>query len=216
MISLVIFCIAFAIPHLMQAPQSLPSSSMMGASEEQSTHAGREYLWMTFQTLFPIVCLCILAITLTDSRIRRMMRLGPLDDDQPPPTPQNENSENISSKIRQLPLMEYHTKEDLRRMSLHELKKLAQQGHHQRKRRCSEAVLLQDKEDVIRDIVGDVDDEENEVCSICQEEYASKQLIRVLPRCGHRYHLECVDQWFLTSTQSNQRRISCPLCNTML
>lgn len=227
--SLVLFCITFAIPHMMQIMQAEPERSSshyaVNTPERHTPHAGREYGWIFLQTVFPIVCMCIFAFALTDGRIRRFMRLGSLDDnDHVPPlgprstTTSPNNVDDISSTIRHVPLMEYHTREELRCMRLHDLKELAQLAclrKYGSQSSSHQKDLLQDKEDVIRDILG-TDDGENDVCSICQEEYLSKQLIRVLPRCGHRYHVECVDQWFLTSNQTNRRQASCPLCNTKI
>lgn len=219
--SIVLFCITFAIPHILQVPESSTvsdaSSFTVDTTERHaSSHVGMGYAWMALQVVFPILCLCMFAFSLTDGRMRRLFRLGSLDDDHAPPH-QASTSPNtvhdISSTIRHVPIMEYHTREDVRRMSLHDLKTLAQ--HARLGKYCSQPssqqLLLVDKEDVIRDILG-TDDEENDVCSICQEEYVSKQLIRVLPRCGHRYHVECVDQWFLTSNRAKQRQALCPLC----
>ena len=39
-------------------------------------------------------------------------------------------------------------------------------------------------------------------------------VLRVL-RCRHRFHLECVDRWLLSSTDYS-RPPACPMCNTQL
>jgi len=51
-------------------------------------------------------------------------------------------------------------------------------------------------------------------CSICCEDYSEGDAMRVLP-CKHQFHIECVDQWFLTSTDYT-RPPACPLCNQAL
>lgn len=51
-------------------------------------------------------------------------------------------------------------------------------------------------------------------CSICCEDYAAGDVVRLLP-CKHRYHIECVDRWFLSSTDYS-RAPACPMCNGRL
>ncbi|XP_061362265.1 RING-H2 finger protein ATL70-like [Gastrolobium bilobum] len=42
-------------------------------------------------------------------------------------------------------------------------------------------------------------------CSICLGDYKETDMLRLLPDCGHLYHLDCVDPWLrLHST--------CPIC----
>ncbi|CAN6337295.1 unnamed protein product [Urochloa humidicola] len=48
---------------------------------------------------------------------------------------------------------------------------------------------------------GDAED----VCAICLGEFADGEKVRVLPRCGHGFHVPCVDAWLLS-------RGSCPTC----
>ena len=43
-------------------------------------------------------------------------------------------------------------------------------------------------------------------CAICLAPYESGDPLRVL-RCGHRFHVECVDPWLRGSEQH-----SCPMC----
>lgn len=48
-----------------------------------------------------------------------------------------------------------------------------------------------------------------EECAICLVEYVEGDEIRVLPNCGHRFHLLCVDTWLLSNS-------SCPTCRQIL
>ncbi|GER26454.1 RING/U-box superfamily protein [Striga asiatica] len=45
------------------------------------------------------------------------------------------------------------------------------------------------------------------VCAICLGEYGEKEVLRVLPDCGHRFHVMCVDAWL-------KMRASCPVCRS--
>ncbi|GKV52316.1 hypothetical protein SLEP1_g58905 [Rubroshorea leprosula] len=46
--------------------------------------------------------------------------------------------------------------------------------------------------------------EERRACSICQDEYAERDLLGKLD-CGHDYHFECIKQWLM-------RKNTCPMC----
>ncbi|XP_059283287.1 RING-H2 finger protein ATL8-like [Lycium ferocissimum] len=46
-------------------------------------------------------------------------------------------------------------------------------------------------------------------CAICLLEYVEGDEIRVLPNCGHRFHLQCVDTWLVSNS-------SCPTCRQIL
>ncbi|CAN5957076.1 unnamed protein product, partial [Sphagnum jensenii] len=44
-------------------------------------------------------------------------------------------------------------------------------------------------------------------CAVCLEEFEEKERGRLLPRCNHCFHLDCIDMWFLSHS-------TCPLCRT--
>uniref|UniRef100_A0A5B7C3I5 Putative RING-H2 finger protein ATL80 n=1 Tax=Davidia involucrata TaxID=16924 RepID=A0A5B7C3I5_DAVIN len=46
-------------------------------------------------------------------------------------------------------------------------------------------------------------------CAICLAEYAEGEEIRVLPQCGHGFHVTCVDMWLGSHS-------SCPSCRQIL
>ncbi|KAF8103959.1 hypothetical protein N665_0182s0065 [Sinapis alba] len=46
-------------------------------------------------------------------------------------------------------------------------------------------------------------------CSICLQDWEEGQVGRKLERCGHTFHMKCIDEWFL-------RQISCPICRDHL
>ncbi|KAK3407970.1 hypothetical protein EUGRSUZ_J00298 [Eucalyptus grandis] len=45
-------------------------------------------------------------------------------------------------------------------------------------------------------------------CSICLLEYKERDVMRLLPDCGHYFHSKCVDPWLRTNP-------SCPNCRTL-
>ncbi|KAF3322748.1 RING-H2 finger protein ATL3F [Carex littledalei] len=48
---------------------------------------------------------------------------------------------------------------------------------------------------------------EKEECAVCITEFVNGQIGRVLPVCGHKFHIECLDTWF-------QKHSTCPICRT--
>ncbi|KAF7055718.1 hypothetical protein CFC21_063212 [Triticum aestivum] len=46
-------------------------------------------------------------------------------------------------------------------------------------------------------------------CAICLSEFAGKEEIRVLPQCGHGFHVACVDAWLRAHS-------SCPSCRRVV
>ncbi|CAK8569207.1 unnamed protein product [Lathyrus sativus] len=46
-------------------------------------------------------------------------------------------------------------------------------------------------------------------CAICLSEFAAGDEIRVLPQCGHGFHVSCIDAWLRSHS-------SCPSCRQIL
>ena len=51
-------------------------------------------------------------------------------------------------------------------------------------------------------------------CTVCCDDYESGDALRVL-KCGHKYHVECIDKWLLSSTDY-LRAPACPICSAPL
>lgn len=46
-------------------------------------------------------------------------------------------------------------------------------------------------------------------CAICLNEFQHWDKIRLLPKCQHVFHTDCIDGWFL-------RNLNCPICRSKL
>ncbi|KAL5200392.1 hypothetical protein ABZP36_021595 [Zizania latifolia] len=46
-------------------------------------------------------------------------------------------------------------------------------------------------------------------CAICLSDFADGERIRLLPACGHRFHVMCIDRWLVA-------HCSCPTCRRRL
>ncbi|XP_009781442.1 RING-H2 finger protein ATL67 [Nicotiana tabacum] len=46
---------------------------------------------------------------------------------------------------------------------------------------------------------------EDTQCSICLSEYQENEVLRIMPKCGHSFHLSCIDIWL-------RKQSTCPVC----
>ncbi|XP_057948890.1 RING-H2 finger protein ATL46-like [Malania oleifera] len=46
-------------------------------------------------------------------------------------------------------------------------------------------------------------------CAVCLCEFSERDKLRLLPLCGHAFHIDCIDTWLLSNS-------SCPLCRGTL
>ncbi|CAL8470059.1 g9601 [Coccomyxa elongata] len=115
--------------------------------------------------------------------------------------------EEVAGVVQSLPMEDFVTRDDLQCCSLHELReKLRQRGVKE--------VGLERNEAVERVLAADGGTTSSASCSICCEDYTSGEVLRRLP-CKHKFHLECIDRWFLSSTDYS-RPVACPMCNAPL
>ncbi|KAL7158619.1 hypothetical protein ABFS83_02G156500 [Erythranthe nasuta] len=50
---------------------------------------------------------------------------------------------------------------------------------------------------------------EDAQCSICLSEYEERETLRIMPICGHSFHLSCIDIWL-------RKQSTCPVCRLSL
>eukprot|EP01018_Ginkgo_biloba_P016817 Gb_35557 [translate_table: standard] len=50
---------------------------------------------------------------------------------------------------------------------------------------------------------------EDDLCAVCLGEYQEKDMLRVLPNCGHAFHINCIDLWL-------RQQSTCPVCRLSL
>eukprot|EP00252_Welwitschia_mirabilis_P024122 TRINITY_DN7034_c0_g1_i1.p1 TRINITY_DN7034_c0_g1~~TRINITY_DN7034_c0_g1_i1.p1 ORF type:complete len:490 (+),score=-23.63 TRINITY_DN7034_c0_g1_i1:251-1720(+) len=46
-------------------------------------------------------------------------------------------------------------------------------------------------------------------CAVCLNDFEDEEQLRLLPKCGHAFHPECIDMWLFSHT-------TCPVCRTNL
>lgn len=46
-------------------------------------------------------------------------------------------------------------------------------------------------------------------CAVCLSEFEEKEIVRLLPKCNHCFHIECIDMWFRSHS-------TCPLCRSLV
>ncbi|CAH0517851.1 unnamed protein product [Peronospora belbahrii] len=108
--------------------------------------------------------------------------------------------------IQVMPTEEFKTPEELKEASIAELKQRLE-------RRDVDFTGCVERQELVELLVkyrGGPSN--NNTCCICCDEYQTGDVLRLLRKCKHEFHLECLDKWAFTSVHS-QRAPSCPLCN---
>lgn len=114
--------------------------------------------------------------------------------------------EAVSKVIQQLPVELHCSEEDLYRLPPAELKK--------RLRLCGvNSKESLDKAEAVERILA-AGNSSSTSCTVCCDDYESGDALRVL-KCGHKYHVECIDRWLLSSTDY-LRAPACPICSAPL
>jgi len=120
---------------------------------------------------------------------------------------------DIVETIRVLPIEEFLTEEEVRTScSIPQLKRMLRRREREGEARtCTERRHLVEELEKCRNY--------NETCCICAEEYKDGDSLRILPKCCHEFHVECIDMWAYTFASNKSRKgqaPSCPLCKTLL
>ncbi|CAJ1944425.1 unnamed protein product [Cylindrotheca closterium] len=138
---------------------------------------------------------------------------------QQPPQQNPAKLAKIVAKIRELPIEEFvpNDEEAYSKLKISQLKGMLQNrgdtASYLERNEIVSCLMKQRKFD--------------DSCCICYEDYhchptndeEQKQhehivtFLRILPRCGHEFHLECLDQWAYTFERKAEAP-SCPLCKT--
>lgn len=124
-------------------------------------------------------------------------------------TTSTDNFNKITRMIQVMPMEEYWTPAELQDASIGELKERLKR----RDVAFAQCVERHELVELLVDFRGGPSN--NDTCCICCEEYQSGDLMRLLRKCKHEFHLECLDKWAFSSVNL-QRLPSCPLCNQAL
>lgn len=116
-------------------------------------------------------------------------------------------SERNVQKLKELRSEIYESIDDLKALSIHDLKLRLR-----RRQVPSEGIV--EKCDLVYALLAS-DNTTSKSCSICFNDYVSGEHLKVLP-CGHKYHKECIDQWFRTAMNYADAPPKCPYCNTSI
>ncbi|GAB5359105.1 hypothetical protein AAMO2058_000516000 [Amorphochlora amoebiformis] len=118
--------------------------------------------------------------------------------------PYNERFNAAVSSIKKLPIEEYTGPEDLPKEDVKTLRaKLRRRGIDMQG--CVE------KKDLVAKFLES--GTSGESCAICVDDYKTGDLLRVMPKCGHLFHITCIDKWLMESADYS-RPVSCPMCKT--
>ena len=119
----------------------------------------------------------------------------------------------IVKRIQTMPMEEFVADTAMDKCSVSQLKKMLEIRSSNEKNNPTEAIIVERQE-----LVEAIQKRRNfcDTCCICCEEYKEGDLLRVLPKCRHEFHVECMDQWaysFANNKAKRKRDPTCPLCN---
>ena len=113
--------------------------------------------------------------------------------------------DDVLERVAKLPVEEFQTRETLETLPPAELKRRLERAGTPAPRGAVE------KRELV-DLLLEQGGTAGASCSVCFSDYEAGDVLRVLA-CGHKFHVECVDQWALTAARDFSRKTACPLCN---
>jgi hypothetical protein len=120
---------------------------------------------------------------------------------------------SIAEQIQKMPVEPFVPQEDIySKSSIADLKKMLER----RGVTGDQLKSIKDRKNLEERI--DQERRYSDTCCICFETYEPGEPLRVLPRCHHELHLECLDKWAYTFSAMSKRHQdpSCPLCKGKL
>ena len=119
--------------------------------------------------------------------------------------------DEISKKVRLMPIEEYISEEDLRKEgTVSQIKKMLQDRGKSHLDHCLERSELVEELEKCRKV--------DDTCCICAAAYEKGDPLKLWPKCGHQFHVECIDQWSYTfsTRKRDDHTPTCPLCKEPL
>ena len=109
-----------------------------------------------------------------------------------------------------LPIEEYIPPSALNDLSTAELVHLLREAAKRRRTELDPKQTPLERDELIKLVAELRGGDGGSSCALCLEDFSLKESVRVL-RCGHRFHIECVDRWLLPNTDP-----ACPLCKASI
>ena len=126
------------------------------------------------------------------------------------PSPKDEKKEAIRRGVWALPIEEYIPPSALNDLSTAELVHLLREAAKCRRTELDPKQTPLERDELVKLVAELRGGDGGSSCALCLEDFSLKESVRVL-RCGHRFHIECVDRWLLPNTDP-----TCPLCKASI
>ena len=121
----------------------------------------------------------------------------------------------IRSAVWKLPLETFASPEEMGRWSVSDLRRELQEANARTPQNLAGSSQRQtpiEKSELVEAVREARGGEAGATCAVCCDDFESEDTVRVL-RCGHRFHLECVDKWLLVG---HEVTAECPMCKASI